>query len=258
MTFRGRRVGVLVVHDRIDGTGAFTDDDVRLVEAFAASAATAVVTAQSATDEALRRSIVASEAERSRWARELHDETLQDLAALRVLLSTARRSDDPQRWRAALEDAVEMLGGGIHNLRSLITELRPAALDELGVHAALDALAARTHQQSGVTVDVDVRLGERLPTEVEATVYRLVQEALTNVVKHAGAHAATVRVAAAGELVVEVADDGAGFDPAAATNGLGLLGMGERLSLVGGTLDVESRPGAGTTVRARIPVTQRA
>src|SRR4051812_34167611 len=132
MLFRNRPVGFLVVMDRAGGE-PFREDDERLLQAFAASAATAVATAQSASDVALRRAIEASEAERARWARELHDETLQQLAGLRVLLSGARRSGDPERVGAALDSAVEMITTGIADLRALITDLRPAALDELGL-----------------------------------------------------------------------------------------------------------------------------
>ena len=125
-----------------DGGRPFSDEDERLVQAFAASAATAVATAQNASEEALRRSIEASEAERGRWARELHDETLQDLAGLRMLLAAARRSGDPSDG-GAIEAALERSRPAIGDLRALITDLRPAALDELGPRRALETLAAR-------------------------------------------------------------------------------------------------------------------
>ena len=144
MLFRNRPVGFLIVFDRLRRARPFNEEDERLLQAFAASAATAVATAQTAGDEALRRSIEASEAERSRWARELHDETLQQLAGLRVLLSGARRSGDPARIDTAVDEAIELIADGIADLRALITDLRPAALDELGMQAALrDAGRAR-------------------------------------------------------------------------------------------------------------------
>ena len=158
MMFRNRPVGFLIAMDRMVGGRAFGEDDQRLLEAFAASAATAVATAQSAGDEALRRSIEASESERARWARELHDETLQSLAGLRVLLTGARRSGDPNRISAALDDAVDLLADGIADLRALITDLRPAALDELGPEAALQTLTARVAQQSGLEIELEVDL----------------------------------------------------------------------------------------------------
>ena len=223
MIFRGKTLGVLIVLDRMQGDKPFTDEHVRLLEAFAASAATAVATAQRATDQAVRRSLAASESERGRWARELHDETLQELAGLKVMLSSARRSDDTKRWRAAMDDAVELIGGAIASLRALITDLRPAALDELGLEAALGALAERIHQRQEIVVELDWDLAEpeRLGSEIDAGVYRLIQEGLNNVVKHAGATHATVSVREArGCVEVEISDDGRGFDPAGAYSGL--------------------------------------
>jgi signal transduction histidine kinase len=263
MIFRNRPVGFLVVFDRLTGDHAFTDEDERLLQAFAASAATAVATAQTASDEALRRSLEASEAERTRWARELHDETLQQLAGLRVMLSGARRSGDPARIGAAIDDAIEQLTTGIGDLRSLITDLRPAALDELGARPALETLAARVARQADLEIDLDVDLahergaeGFRHAPDVESTLYRVVQEALTNIVKHASATSVHVRVSdRSGDVEVVVRDDGKGFEPHDDNSGFGLLGMRERLVLVRGTLNIVSAPGEGTTLRARIPVT---
>ena len=149
MSFRNRTIGFLSAFDRLVGDGAFTDEDERLLQAFAASAATAVATAQTASDEALRRSIKASEEERQRWARELHDETLQELAGLKVLLSGARRSDDRGRMDGAVDQALDMITHGIANLRALITDLRPAALDSLGAEPALRALASTRRAAGG-------------------------------------------------------------------------------------------------------------
>ncbi|WP_028060598.1 GAF domain-containing sensor histidine kinase [Candidatus Solirubrobacter pratensis] len=265
MLFRNRPVGFLVVLDRMGADRPFGEDDERLLEAFAASAATAVATAQMAGDEALRRSIEASEAERRRWARELHDDTLQHLAGLRVLLSGARRSGDPDRITFAIGEAIELLTDGIASLRALITDLRPAALDELGTKAALETLAARVAEQSGLEVELDVRLafdsGEaaaRHLTEIESTTYRLVQEGLTNVVKHADATRVEIRVFDVADAVeIMLRDDGRGFEPHADGGGFGLIGMRERVALVQGTLEVESAPGEGTTLRARIPARRR-
>jgi signal transduction histidine kinase len=264
MRFRNRSVGFLVVIDRMDGR-QFGEDDERMLLAFAASAAMALATAQTAGDEALRRSIEASETERARWARELHDETLQDLAGLRVLLSGARRSGDGARIAAALDEAIELLTGGIGDLRALITDLRPAALDELGTKAALETLTDRVAQQSGLDIELDVDLAfergdtsERHVTEIESTTYRLVQEGLTNVVKHAGAQRVEVRVTDLEEIVeVLLRDDGRGFVVDGETPGFGLIGMRERVALVHGTLVVESVPGEGTTLHARIPSCRR-
>ena len=259
---KGRPLGLLLALDRDGEDAPFTSKEQRVMEALAAGAATAVASARTATDKALRFSIAASEAERRRWARELHDETLQELAGVRVLLSVARRSGDPARWRVAIDDTIELIGGGIHNLRSLITDLRPAALDELGVQAALEALASRIARQHGLEVNLEMDLSfrndaekGRLPEEIEATIYRLVQEALTNVVKHAGARRALVKLTdEVGHVDVIVRDDGAGFDPSTADTGYGLLGMRERLALARAVLTIDSAPGAGTAVHARIPI----
>ena len=260
MLFRNRPVGFLVVMDR-HGPGAFGEDDERLLQAFAASAATAVATAQTAGDEALRRSIESSEAERARWARELHDETLQQLAGLRVLLSGARRSGDPKRIDAALDDAIDLITGGIADLRALITDLRPAALDELGLEAALKTLAGRVMEQSGLTIDLAFERGDS-PTrhvgDIESAGYRLVQEALTNVVKHAEAGRVEVRVTDGDDcLEIVLRDDGRGFSADNPTVGFGLVGMRERIALVHGVLEIDSAPDKGTTISARIPSRRR-
>ena len=196
MSFRNRPVGFLIVFDRLRGDRPFNEEDERLLEAFAASAAIAVATAQHAGDEALRRSLEASEQERSRWARELHDETLQQFAGLRVLLSAARRSGDRDRIDTAMSEAIEHITTSIGDLRSLITDLRPAALDEFGIKPALETLVARVSLQSDLAVDLEIDLAYegteadlRHPAEIESTVYRVVQEALTNVAKHGEAAA---------------------------------------------------------------------
>jgi signal transduction histidine kinase len=262
MLFRNRPVGFLIVIDRLGDGRPFGEDDERVLQAFAASAATAVATAQTAGDESLRRSIEASEAERGRWARELHDETLQQLAGLRVLLSGARRSGDSGVIATAMNEAIDLLAVGIADLRALITDLRPAALDELGTQAALETLTARVAQQSGLEIALHVDLGgesERHVTEIESTTYRLVQEGLTNVVKHAGARHVRVRVTDVEDTVeIVLHDDGRGFDADGEIHGFGLIGMRERVALVHGTLDVETAPGEGTTLRARIPALRRA
>jgi signal transduction histidine kinase len=265
MVFRNRTIGFLCAFDRLEGDGSFSDEDERLMQAFAASAATAVATAQTASAEALRRSLRASEDERRRWARELHDETLQELAGLKVLLSGARRTEDVGRVHDAIDRSLELITGGIANLRALITDLRPAALDELGIEPALEALASRVSAQTGLQVDLDLDLGyeqgrnaERHTPEVELVVYRVVQEALTNVVKHADAQSVRVSVSDADDTVaLYVEDDGRGIDGAASSEGFGLVGMRERVESLGGTLEIAPIPGSGTRVSARLPVQRR-
>jgi signal transduction histidine kinase len=260
LVFRSRSVGVLGAFDRFGEDPDFDAEDERLLLAFAASAATAVATAKSVAEGRLRHSVAAAERERGRWARELHDETLQGLGGLRVLLSSALRGEAPERVRDAVERAVEQITTEIQSLRSLITELRPAALDELGVKAAVESLVERVRSVEGLEVELRIDLawerGEvptRLSPEVETTVYRFVQEALTNVAKHAGAERAWVEIVESDAVRAEVRDDGRGFDPEGETSGFGLLGMRERLELADGTLEVESSS-EGTSVRASVPV----
>ena len=263
LIFRDRPLGVLSAFDRLGDDPEFHAEDERLLLAFAASAAIAVATAQDVQRDAMRRTMKASDEERRRWARELHDETLQDLGALRVFLSGARRSGDVGQLQDAMSHAVEELARGIDDLRTLITELRPAALDELGLGPALDGLVDRLDGRTPVRLHLDTDLAfeqgratNRLHPDVEAAAFRIVQEALTNVSKHAGgATRATIEVVERGsELVVAVADDGPGFDLAGTTHGFGLLGMRERAALVDGSVTVSSAPGEGTTVSAKMPV----
>jgi signal transduction histidine kinase len=267
LVFRGRAFGVLYAFDRQVHGPEFSRDDELLLESFAASAATAVATAQEFTAHGLRRSIEASERERRRWARELHDQTLQDMAALRVLLSAARRRGTPDTLAQAVDDAVQRLGEGIDELRAIITDLRPAALDELGVKAAIEALVERLRAtpgapQIGLHLDLDYEAGrqpERPAAAIENTVYRFVQEAMTNAVKHAGAgHVDVSLVEQDGSVEARVRDDGAGFDPDERADGFGLIGIRERLALVGGTLEITSRPGEGTEIAAVIPSSRAA
>ena len=265
LVFRGEAVGVLAAFDRTVAGPEFSAEDQRLMQAFAAAAATAVMTAQNVAAQGLRRSVEASERERVRWARELHDETLQELAALRIALSGARKSGDAQALERAAEEAIERATAAIAALRNLITDMRPAALDELGAGPALEALVDRTRRLSGLTITTDIDLAyesgretERHLPETEVAMYRLVQEGLTNAVKHADA--AVVHIAIADDenvVTIRVHDDGPGFAPDAHHEGFGLIGVRERVTLTGGTLSIESAPGAGTTLEATLPARRR-
>jgi signal transduction histidine kinase len=257
LVYRGRGLGVLAAFDRGADAEGFSPDDETTLRAFAASGATAVALAQTVQHERLRHSLDAAEAERKRWARELHDETLQGLAGVRVLLTSALRRVEEDVVAELLREGVGQVEREIENLRAIITELRPAALDDLGLAPAIEALLARVSTVEGLAIESVVDLpgnGKRLAQELETTVYRLVQEALTNVAKHAQAD--NVRVAvrtAGGRLEVEIADDGSGFDPAAAPIGFGLAGMRERVELSGGELVIEPAS-PGTRVRAVVPL----
>ena len=140
-------------------------------------------------------------------------------------------------------------------MRRLAVELRPKALDDFGLVPALERLRDTFAEQTGMRVDLESQIRERLPTEVETALYRIVQEALTNVVKHAQATAVSIVLARkSGAVTALIEDDGRGFTPDGSGEGLGLLGMGERLALLGGRLKIESRPGAGTAIVAEVPL----
>jgi len=258
LLYRGEGLGVLVAFDRLRGDVRFTNDDETLLEAFAAQAATAVATAQTVATDRLRRSLEASEAERQRWARELHDETLQALAGLKVLLSGATRLDDVEQIRSKLRSGIEQLTHDIQSLRGLIAELRPAALDQLGLEPALASLAERTAVTSGLVVrtSFDLPQDKRPAPETETTVYRIVQESLTNVAKHARAEAVDIDVQCAGsEIRIAVADDGIGMQPDRSNGGgFGLIGMRERVELAGGELEIGRGSSGGTLIKARLPL----
>src|SRR4051794_14818046 len=218
--------------------------------------------AQATRDELLRRLVSAQEDERRRVSRELHDHLGQEVMVLILGLKSLEAyvpEDSPGRDRLhMLQDAVDRIGREAHELA---VELRPMALDDLGLSAALAILVQRWSARTGLPVDYHYALPDagRFHPDTETTVYRVVQESLTNVAKHARAARVSVIVEPYdGNVVVIVEDDGCGFDEEAAGRDarLGLLGMKERVVLVGGTLQVESSVGAGTTVRVRIPVRQ--
>lgn len=255
--YRGTPLGALVAAGVTSHDAGFSEPDLRALRSLAASAATALTTAQSVAAGRLRATLAASEGERRRWARELHDETLQGLGALRLALRGAQRSADEQERTALLEQAVDQLDHEIAGLRGIIHDLRPAALDDLGLASAMRALADRTAERTGTTVQTQIALGdERLDPELETVAYRITQEALTNTIKHAGATLVIVELRREdGELRVRVRDNGTGFEPEAPTRGtgLGLTGMQERAALVGGTVAIASTA-RGTTVTALLPL----
>lgn len=257
MIHRGSAVGVLAAFDRGEEGAPFTADHEQLLRTFAAAAANAVAVHRSVEADRLRAAITAADAERRRWARELHDQTLQALGGLRVLLAAALRRGDQAAQEQAMRQGVADIELEIENLRGIITDLRPSLLDDLGLLPAIEALLER-RRASGLQILADVELGDRgrgLDPDLETTVYRLLQETLTNVGKHA--RATQVRVSIRGHddaIVLEVADDGVGFDPEAGSSGFGLAGMRERVYLAGGTLELRSEPQQGTVMRARLPV----
>jgi signal transduction histidine kinase len=264
LVFHNQSYGVLIALDRLHEGPTFNAEDQELLEAFATSAATAVATARTAASELHIERLAAADGERGRWARELHDETLQSLAGVQISLSAARRSGGLQALEGVVGQAAEDLKEAISNLRSLVTDLRPAALDHLGLEPAIEALCERASRH-GLQIDTALDLAYeqgREPTrhapELETAIYRIIQEALTNATKHGHAKRAVIEASeslTAIELIVR--DDGDGFDPGSSTAGFGLLGMRERVGLLNGTIVVESSPGAGTTVTASFPPQRR-
>lgn len=244
------------------GGDAFDESDEQAATVLAEWAAIAIDNARSVAAERLRHSIETSERERGRWSRELHDETLQALGALRVLLASALRSGRGEQMERALADAVGQLGSAIDNLRGLITELRPAALEDLGLQAALEGLARRSATRDGIDVRTVIALAhehgeaeQRFDRDLEDTIYRVSQEALTNVARHGRAESALVRLQERDHVIeLTIEDDGVGFDPHATSDGFGLKGIRERVELAGGSIEVEAAPGSGARLAATFPI----
>jgi signal transduction histidine kinase len=255
-----RALGVIVAAGRVDAEERFGAEDLQLAEDYAKRAAVAVDASRRVERDALRRAVAAQELERSRLARELHDETGQSLTSILLTLRAIDDAESAEERTAAVAMVREQLVDTLQSVRRLAVELRPAALDDFGLQPALERLAATVGERTGLDVQVESALGsERLPPLVETAVYRIVQEALTNAVKHSEArHASVVLRRKNGRVTVIVEDDGRGFDPAAATQGIGLVGMRERVQLLDGRLVVESSAqpnGHGTTLVAELPLT---
>jgi signal transduction histidine kinase len=184
LVFHDHSYGVVIALDRLHEGPRFTAEDQRLLEAFATSAATAVATARASASQLHHERVAAAEDERGGWARELHDETLQSLARLRFSLSAARRRGDVQVLERAVSEAIEQLAEGVANIRALVTDLRPAALDDFGLGAAIEALADRASRHGlevGRSIDLAYEHGletTRHAPDLETGMYRIVQEAL--------------------------------------------------------------------------------
>jgi signal transduction histidine kinase len=251
---RGAGIGVLAAHDKRGPDVRFSDHDLRLAETFAARAAVAVDLSERTARDALRRVVEAQELERRRLARELHDETGQALTSILLSLKALEERLEGEETRGAAHEVRELVVSTLQDVRRLAVELRPSALDDFGLVAALERLTQSFSEQTGIAVDFEAALPERLPDDVETALYRIVQECLTNVVKHARARRVSVLLRRRdGSIAAVVEDDGAGFDPAAGREGgFGLVGMRERLALLGGRLEIESGD-RGTTVAVEVP-----
>jgi signal transduction histidine kinase len=201
---------------------------------------------------------LATSRERNRLARELHDTLAHSLSGIAVQLEAARTlwEDDPDQARAMVEQSLESARGGLGEARRAIQALRASPLEELGLEAALCQLGEDAAERVGIPVDVTFgdKVGE-LDPELENAVYRIADEALTNVSRHSNAEQATVQlVRRGGKIRLEVADDGSGFDVSAPVleGHIGIMGMTERAVMVGGTVELSSEPGSGTTVRFEV------
>jgi signal transduction histidine kinase len=257
LVVRERAVGVITAHDKLGADPRFSDEDLRLAEGFAVRASAAVELSERVQRDALRRVVEAQELERRRLARELHDETGQALTSILLGLKAVEEAKNASQRDDAAAELRQLVVSTLQDVRRLAVELRPKALDDFGLLAALERLAQTFTEQIGIETDVEANLGdERLPPEVETALYRLVQEALTNVVKHSRASRVSISlVRKANSVSAVIEDDGVGFTESTGEGlGLGLIGMRERVGLLDGRLEVESRPRHGTTIVAEVPL----
>jgi signal transduction histidine kinase len=256
LLLRGEAIGVITARDKNGPDTRFSDDDLRITEVFAQRATVAVDLSRRVARDALQRVVTAQEAERRRLALELHDETGQALTSILLGLKSVEEAPDLERAQRALAQVRELVRSTLQDVRQLAVDLRPAALDDFGLVPALDRLVAGFREQTGIAVDFHSSLSDRLPADYETALYRIVQESLTNVVKHARAEKVSIVLTPKENAVsVVIEDDGVGFEPATAREaGLGLVGMRERVALLGGRFEIESRPGAGTTFVAEVPL----
>ena len=255
LVVRDRAVGVVACHDKLGPDPRFTEEDLRLAEGFAVRASAAVELSERVQRDALRRVVEAQELERRRLARELHDETGQALTSILLGLRSVEDAKDAAQRDAAAAELRELVVSTLQDVRRLAVELRPKALDDFGLLAAVERLAQTFTEQIGIATDVEASLGDsRLPAEVETALYRLVQEALTNVVKHSRAARVSISlVRKVNSVSAVIEDDGVGFSEPSG-EGLGLVGMRERVGLIDGRLEIETQPGHGTTIVAEVPL----
>ena len=264
---KDRRLGVLVVGR--DTAWPFGDADASLLATLSDQLAIVmenvrlfqeVRAKEAARGELLSKIITAHEDERRRIARELHDEVSQSLTVLMISITAAEGMRDPDALRKKLDSLYASAEATLAEVGKIVHDLRPTALDDLGLVSAVRLHARNLLEASGVRLAFDAAgFGHRrLPQAVEATAFRVAQEALTNIARHARASAATVSLRLRdGILTVLVEDNGVGFDPAQTSRTgrrVGILGMEERASLIGGTLRIHSQPGQGTRVELTVPV----
>jgi signal transduction histidine kinase len=258
LVFEGRELGIISAFNKDAPDLRFTDDDVRLGEAFGARAALAVHLSERVARETVDAILDAQEAERSRIARELHDETGSALTGVLLGLSAIDRASTLPETRQASEALRAEASSALENVGRLAFALRPAALDEFGLPQAVKDLTGRLEERGGPKIDVEIDLspGARLPRKLETTIFRVIQEALTNVVKHAEAESVRIILASRGRsIALEVEDDGRGFSGTQTLEGgFGLVGMRERVASLNGSLAIESKRDAGTRLAVEIPL----
>jgi signal transduction histidine kinase len=252
-------LAVILAADSERPERSFSASDQELLEALAPLGAIAFETARAFQRERLRREalgrvVEAQEGERRRIAQDLHDHTAGALASVRLAVKRIER-DAPPELAERLHETSADIAMAIEQLRDLIADLRPKVLDDYGLEPAVERLAGAVHRRTGLEVSFTPSGAvAEVPADVATATYRIVQEALVNVARHAGARRVEIVLAVApGSLLVTVADDGAGLGEAR-RDGLGLAGMQERASLVGGRVDVEPRSGGGTLVRFEVPL----
>jgi signal transduction histidine kinase len=253
----GEAIGIVVAHDKHGRDPRFTDEDLRLAETFASRAAVAAELSTRVARDTVARVVDAQELERRRLARELHDETGQALTSVLLELRALEEAKDPAAVSEATTRLRHLIVETLHDVRNLAVELRPKALDDFGLVPALERLTETFAEQTAIPVELEALLGdERLPPAIETALYRIVQEALTNVIKHSRASRVSVLLTRKQDTVAAVIeDDGIGFVPAQARDGgLGLIGMRERVGLLDGRLTIESSPESGTSLVAEVPI----
>jgi signal transduction histidine kinase len=260
--------GVMYVDNRVQA-GLFLPADLDLLAAIASSAAIAIENARLHQErlaimrQQLAQVTAAQEEERRRVARELHDGVGPALASmshrLRALLELLEGEDDAAT--AEIEELAGLAADYVRDIRRLIYDLRPAALDELGLVPALRHYLLRRQQEQGLAISFRADSEARLPAPVETALFRIAQEAVNNAIKHAGAQAVDVSVTRdRGGIRLTVADDGQGFDPLAprSSSQVGLWSMRERVEQIGGEFELQSAPGQGTTLTAWVPRNEEA
>lgn len=266
---RGASIGAVNIHTKERRT--FLPEEVAFLKHVASLAAAAIEHAALFRELARKErtlqlvvagTIEAQEEERRRVATEIHDGVMQQLISIWYRMNACESSldRDPQAARSELETAKELIDQALDEARAAIYDLRPATLDDLGLVPALEVLARRALGDD-LGVEVSAHLGDPIPSHVETALYRLAQEAINNIRKHAGRCSVRIelRSGSGGEVEMTVSDTGTGFDLRSyererPETSFGLLGMEERVGLLGGDLDIHSSPGEGTSVHVRVPL----